>query len=375
MSEFIPKNILVIKFRNIGDVLLTAPLISTLKLEVPGSRVCAAVKQGTEEMLEGHPHLDKLYVLPKRSENEWRIIFFLRKIKWILQLRAERFDLSINTTDGDRGILLGYAIGAKQRWSQLSPKGSKRWQKKLVTKLVALPKVTRHTILDNLEFAKLLTDKLHFSVILNFKEEDKEIVKKELEHSGYKSSIPLVHIHPTSRWLFKACPTQTMGYIIDQLYLSGYQVVITCSNDPKELLFTQDIISNCKSTPINLGGRLTLKQIAAISIYSCQFFGVDSAPMHIAASQGTPCMAIFGPSGAFKWGPWPNGIKECSDSPYPNKNGVQDFIPHEVIQKTWGCIPCGKDGCEGTKRSACIDTLDRKQLASALIKQLESRTL
>ena len=34
----------------------------------------------------------------------------------------------------------------------------------------------------------------------------------------------------------------------------------------------------------------------------------DSAPMHIAAAVGTPVVALFGPSGAFHWGPWDNNI-------------------------------------------------------------------
>ena len=58
---------------------------------------------------------------------------------------------------------------------------------------------------------------------------------------------------------------------------------------------------------LDLCGRTTIKQLAALSEQSSVFLGVDSAPMHIAAAVGTPVVALFGPSRAFCWGPWDNG--------------------------------------------------------------------
>ena len=60
---------------------------------------------------------------------------------------------------------------------------------------------------------------------------------------------------------------------------------------------------------IDLCGKTNIKQLAAISEVSDLFFGVDSAPMHIAAAVGTPVVALFGPSGAFHWGPWDNNYR------------------------------------------------------------------
>ncbi len=51
--------------------------------------------------------------------------------------------------------------------------------------------------------------------------------------------------------------------------------------------------------------------------------------MHLAAAVNTPAVALFGPSGVFNWGPWGEG--------------------HLVIKQDWECLPCGKDGCEGSE--------------------------
>jgi heptosyltransferase-3 len=55
---------------------------------------------------------------------------------------------------------------------------------------------------------------------------------------------------------------------------------------------------------VDLSGQLTLRELAALTARARLFFGVDSAPMHIAAAMGTPVVALFGPSDEHAWGPW-----------------------------------------------------------------------
>ena len=54
-------------------------------------------------------------------------------------------------------------------------------------------------------------------------------------------------------------------------------------------------------------GRLSLKELGALIAKARFFFGMDSAPMHLAAAVETPAVALFGPSGVFNWGPWGDG--------------------------------------------------------------------
>ncbi len=112
---------------------------------------------------------------------------------------------------------------------------------------------------------------------------------------------------------------------------------------------------------MELLGKTSLNQLSALSKRANLFFGVDSAPMHIAAAVDTPVIALFGPSGAFHWGPWDNnyssefGVRSSElKNPYSRKNGTQTFGKHTVIQKDWDCVPCGKDGCKGSKISDCL---------------------
>jgi heptosyltransferase-3 len=84
----------------------------------------------------------------------------------------------------------------------------------------------------------------------------------------------------------------------------------------------------------------------------------------------TPTLGIFGPSGTFDWGPWPNGwVGE--GTPFPGWNGIKITPPHVVIQDDRDCGPCGQAGCFGKKRSACLDELAVEKvmgpLANALV--------
>jgi heptosyltransferase-3 len=93
--------------------------------------------------------------------------------------------------------------------------------------------------------------------------------------------------------------------------------------------------------------------MAALSARARLFFGVDSAPMHIAAAMGTPVVALFGPSGEHEWGPW--------------------RVPHRVVTSTHPCRPCGNDGCGGGKVSECITLLPVEQVRSAVNELLSQR--
>ncbi len=364
-----PNRILVIKSRHIGDVLLTGPLLSTLRKWYPNCRISVLVKEETAPMLEGHPDVHEVIHFQQRAAQESGSAFLARQWRWWLALRRRRFDWVINTTEGDRGIIAGFLSGAKRRTGLLKPGKSHWWRKRLLTEPVARRSGLRHAVVHNLDLLGWHDETLRpdTRVRIAFDDQDTQFVTQTLTSLGWDGEQPLAHVHPVARWRFKCWTDAGMAQAIDYLQGRGLAVGITASPDPEEMAKVRAILALCQTRPLDLSGRFTLKQAAAFAVRCRLFLGVDTAMMHIAAALDVPVVAIFGPTMASEWGPWPNDWQGGDEaSPYPKKRGFQQCGPHLVIQKNWPCVPCGRDGCGGTKISNCLTRLEWRELRYVL---------
>jgi len=357
--------ILVIKFRNIGDVLLVTPLLHNLKRFYPQAKIDVAINSDAKDILIENPHIDNLIIyernninnLPKAKRIFWELIFFLDFVR-------KSYDLVINLTEGDRGGLISKLTLSKIKIGYLS---KNKLLKNVYTNF--LPKQDfRHTVETNLDPLRLLNIPIKNKKVEVFcTPEDHEFIDLHISNIGR-----YVHIHPVSRWLFKCIADKTMAKIIDFCQLKlGFKVVITAAPIEAEIKKVNSIISMCQSNPLNLSGQLSLKQTIALNQKASCFIGVDTAIMHMSAANDTPVLAFFGPSGADHWGPWDNQILE---SGYTKRNGIQHMGKHTVISESRDCQPCGKDGCGGSKVSDCLMGMNFKEIKKAVIKltQLEN---
>ena len=341
--------ILVLKFRNIGDVLLVTPLLENLKNNYPDALIDVAVNRNTESMITMNPNLNKLIVYERQKMSSLPILKrLLREFKFIRAFKKDNYDIVINLTSGDRGDLISWCSGAPIK---IGYKNNNSFLKKSITHELPEQKL-RHTIelaLDSLRVLNLaVTEK---KVKIYWAEEDEEIVEKKL-----LGITKFIHIHPVSRWRFKCISDSTMAKIIDFCEIElGIRVIITASEDFVEIQKVKNILSMTTSNPMNLSGKLSLKQTAALNKKAKLFIGVDTSIMHISASNNIPVFAFFGPSGACNWGPWDNNLME---SGYIELSGLQSMGKHKVFSESRACQPCGKDGCNGTKISDCLMTLD-----------------
>lgn len=398
------KKILVIKLRHIGDVLLTVPVFRALKENFPQARISALVNSGTEEVVSGNPLIDELIVFNRNAKNLNPIKRYINEFSFFNKIRAQGFDMAVDLTSGDRAAMISFISGAKYRIAY-DPGKDGFWGKRRLYTHLAKKDGSEHMVLQNLNIVKqfgISTDNL--AVDFFIPDEARMFAKKIIEENDISPHPPLVkegarggkvvHVHPTSRWLFKCWKDEYMAEVIQWLLEKNANVIVTSSPDNRELEKAKKILSLVSEfTPpnippfarggiggvIDLCGKTDIKQLAAISASSDIFLGVDSAPMHIAAAVGTPVIALFGPSGAFHWGPWDNKCSLLSalssqlKSPYSQRRGVQTFGMHTVIQRDWECIPCGKDGCNGSKISKCLDEITPEEIKEIIAKKISSR--
>src|SRR5271156_3184984 len=95
--------VLVVALRRLGDVLLTTPLIRSLKLAYPQASIDVLVFSGTEGVLSGNPDIANIIAIPQRPGLAGTLAL-LRQI-------GKRYDLALSTQTGDRPTLLAAVAG------------------------------------------------------------------------------------------------------------------------------------------------------------------------------------------------------------------------------------------------------------------------
>jgi len=342
--------ILILKVQTIGDTLLITPLIRNLKEHYSDAIIDVMVNEGTEHMLTLNANINQVIEYKRESYRSLsKLQRLLKNIKLLKKIRREQYDLVVDLDEGDRGAFVTLVSGAKTKIG--SSTISSQFLRSVYTHF--LPKRNnRHTVEINFDPLELLNipiiDK---QVEIFWSQDDDEFIAKKL--SGVKQFI---HIHPFSKGWFKDINIHTTAKIIDYCEQElNIKVIITASSIQRELDKLDDILKLCQSKPINLGGKLTLKQTAALNSKSKIFIGVDTSIMHISAANNIPTLCFFGPTSPSAWGPWENDLEQAD---YHRKGGQQVNGKHRVISDVKTCLPCNNDGCDNSQVSDCLMGID-----------------
>jgi predicted lipopolysaccharide heptosyltransferase III len=337
------QNILIIKLRYIGDVLLATPTVRAIKAARPDARVTVLVNRGTEDVLSGNPDVDEIMVLDKGS--------LAGQSKLIARLRSRQFDTVIDLTDGDRSAFLTRISGAPVR---IGFNDEHRWRGRYYTEVVQPVPGVRHRVDRDLAALKPLG--VHASETLPrmwLTGEDEARADQLLDRLGIRRDRPIIIVQPGARYWFKAWPHERFAELADRLASDyGCQVLIGGSREEEAL--AQRIHEAAKSRPISIAGLATLKQFAAIAKRATLFVGNDSGAMHIAAAVGTPIVALFGPSNPDEWGPRGNRVTvlykglDCRACFHPTcERGELNCMRQIAVEDTFAAATTTLAGCKG----------------------------
>ena len=347
------QRVLVVKLRHHGDVLLASPVFQVLKNRAPHLEIDALVYRETRELLEGHPAIAQIHTIDRAWKRRGLVPQARRESELFGTLRQRRYQLLVHLTDHWRGAWLSHALGP--RWSVAPVREGRLW-KWSFSHRYPLPRSTpRHTVEANLDALRRLgiyPEENEKSLVMVPGAEAEARIDSLLAAAGIASK-GFIQVHPTSRWLFKAWTEGKYAELLRGLVRDGHRVVLTGAPDPRERAIIARILAAAEAPIDDLSGQLTLREMAALSARARLFFGVDSAPMHIAAAMGTPVVALFGPSNEKVWGPW--------------------RVAHRVVSSDHPCRPCGNDGCGGGKVSECLTQLPVERVHSAVNELLSQR--
>jgi len=297
------KKILFITLSNIGDVILTLPVLDYLRANFPAAKITVMVGPRPKGVFQDSPYIDKLIVYDKHSR-------LTDKIKLFNELKKERFDLVVDL----RNTIFGAFLPAKYRTSPF----------------VSIPKSIKHLKDRHLYKLKAQSSKLKVkepSVArdsLYIKREDERYIEDVLRKNNIDEHDELVVISSGARSHTKRWDKDKFLYLSSEI-IRDFKVKVILVGEKDDIATNRYISGHLGHSILDLSAKTTLTQLAYLIKRAKLVVANDSGISHLASYLNIPIVTIFGPTDEVKSGPW-----------------SQKSL---VVKKELFCRPCLKAQC------------------------------
>jgi heptosyltransferase-3 len=355
-----PRSILVVVTRRIGDVLLTTPIVRSLKAQWPDTPIDMLVFRGTEGVLEGNPDVRRVIVVAQRTGLRERLADAARI--W------RRYDLACAAVSSDRPRFYCWFAG-KKRVGLVDP-NRVNWLTRLMLHGIALNlHESVHTVNSTLALATSLGIAPVAEVVAPRIADEARRAQFEARFDappamrpGKPDGEPFVVLHPYPMFAYKRWHVEGWAQLIRWLRAQGFAIAFSGGPADAERQYADQVAAAAGGPVLNLVGQLSLAESAELIRRAKLFVGPDTGATHIAAATGTPTIAIFGPSDPVRWGPWPCGWPAGID-PWPLRGSGRHGNVY-LLQGEGNCVPCRAEGCERHVESTsdCLTGLDARRV-------------
>jgi ADP-heptose:LPS heptosyltransferase len=292
--SFDPRNILVIDFGQLGDVVLSLPALGAIRKRFPQAKITVAVGKPGAEVVSLSRFADETLVVDRVGLRDgFKPLSVLRIFKIVKEVRAKQFDFVIDLHSLSETNLLGFLSGAPKRLYSRRPGRSLDYLANFHPRPpIEMDHRTRHLIDRYLDVLIPLEIKnADRSPTLKTQPSDIAAIERTLTKSKAEAGAPLVGLfpgagHPSRRW-----PLGQFASLAD-LLIRNDQVKVLVFLGPEEREFARDIRRQFPPSIIILD-QLTIPQLAAAQARLAAFVSNDTGPMHIAAAVGTPVVLLL----------------------------------------------------------------------------------
>ena len=303
-------NILLIRLRQIGDVVFTTPLPRALKRAFPGARVTYVVERHAAPVVAGNPHIDRIIVL-ERTRGARRLVDDARLAS---RLRRERFDIVLDLHGGPRAAWLAWATSAPQRIGYDIQ--GRRW---MYTRTVARPLElrARHSVANQWDLLEAIegwpsgaADPARDSVEMAADPRAEAAIAERLASAGIRDEHELIVAHVSAGNPFRRWPEPSFAQVIASLAESSPLRRSILSSGPSDREAAARIATAARARLGDHASRIVdfgdfdLAELRVLIARSRLFIGGDTGPLHIASTTTTPIVGLYGPTLAARSEPW-----------------------------------------------------------------------
>lgn len=301
-------NLLLVRPRLIGDVILTTPAVRALRRRFPTARVTYLVERLAAPVVRGNPHLDDVVAL--EYTRGWRRL--RDDARTALTLRRRRFDVAIDFHGGPRSGWLTWASGARVRIGYDVAGRSWMYTRTVPRRPSATP---RHSVVNQWDLLAALDPSFADPptpaadpVEMLTESAAVDSVSRQLARAGVPGEATVVLMHVSARNRFRRWPEASFAAVAAALAQDGPFVVVM--GGPSDADAASRVIDAARAGAGRAADRIvagegwTLAELRAAMERASLFVGGDSGPMHIAATSVVPIVALYGPTLPGVWAPW-----------------------------------------------------------------------
>lgn len=325
----------------IGDMVMATPILEDLRAKFPDSHITVMCRYPICALLEKNPNIDAIFGFSK-------VNIFTHRIESrdiVDKLQQGRYDLGIILTRSFSAAWL-FWIGKVRKRIGYPGRGSGFF----LTNKVAFPQNSEKIHQINIYKRVLEPLKIPISdtlpkIFLSQSEIDdaKDCLKRLKVNKTHK----LVGINPGAAYGQAKCwPAEKFREVTKELIKRD--ITVLYFGEPSFAPIVKKLCHGFPEGVVDLCGKTSLRELAAMISLCDTFLTNDSGPMHMACAVKTPVVALFGPTNQDATGPY--------------------GVPIEVINKKASCSPCYLRVCRGDFR--CMLDIKPQEVIEAVLRML-----
>jgi heptosyltransferase-3 len=338
-----PSRILIISLRRIGDLLLTTPVIRSLRRAWPESQIDVLVFEGSAGIIAGNPDINRILTMPQRPSAR-------ESLRMIRQLWRS-YDVAVSTQSGDRPTVFAFTAGRRRVGVTT---GTDPWLAR------AIKRIALHQAVPAAEKLHRVEQNLRLADALDIPRVPELVCPAAAQNTGVALNGKYAVIHAAPMFAYKEWTPDGWRAVAAGLAKRDLSIVAIGGPGEPERRYLENVWRGvCEFH--QLEWPQTTKLLSNARVY----IGPDTSTTHLAAAAGCPTIALFGPMDPRVWGPWPVGGLA---KPWQANSTIQNQGNVWIVQNPLPCMPCTFEGCERNvrSRSVCLDELTPEQVIAAV---------
>jgi len=303
-----PANLLLVRLRQIGDVVFTTPAVHALRRRFPDARITYLVEPAAAPIVAGNPHLNEVLVAPRRAG----LNGLIADLALGRQLRARRFDLAIDFHGGPRASLLTWLSRAPVRIGYEVAGRSWMYTRRVARSRALLP---RHSVVNQWDLLAALDiaapDPAATPTEMHLDRVAAAEVNERLARARVTADDRIVVIHVSAGNPFRRWPFEHFVDLIAALAAEDSSRRIIVTSGPSEdaaaarvIAAARDRIGAEAGTRVLSCGEFSLAELRALLDRASLYIGGDSGPLHVASTTAVPIVGLYGPTLPERSAPW-----------------------------------------------------------------------